>query len=489
MPISEMPTADAFQGSSDQGCIFCSKIVCLLVFVEPIARLVQTMPSVQAVVIPHKSYWRDSKSALQPMLRCRHIDLVCSPNFHENGTWNGNTSACVDGYTDRMCSRCQKGFFAFGQTCYACADKWYWQLLTGGVVIVGILALMVYAYLLNSSSDDEGSLKILIFFLQGVQLLPLFGVHGTAAKAAGSLFLSIQFLGPACFHSDYDVVAQFWTMMLLPMLILVVLSVFVVGQLCCKVSGRRRSWTAFSINEADEPDHVSLDDERDKVPFQSMDGLQSQTLSWADRNIRTALVLLIFMYLPVVSAVFSMFPLDDQGFLLHAPYLSQHDAHVKFARTMAWVFVALYVVGWPAVVVILVIYARRRASAFTDFVFSCYRPNCFWWEGIVLLRRVAMSLAVALIDPTSVLLPFAVYAVYSISLLAQFICQPFRSSFDNMLENGSLFALVVCGPFVIGVFAALTSSSVVVVVAYHIAVACLIIVLISGRCFKKMRKA
>lgn len=47
--------------------------------------------------------------------------------------------------------------------------------------------------------DELGALKVFIFFVQASQLLPLFGVRGSAGRVAGSLFFNFELAPSASF--------------------------------------------------------------------------------------------------------------------------------------------------------------------------------------------------------------------------------------------------------------------------------------------------
>jgi hypothetical protein len=257
---------------------------------------------------------------------------------------------------------------------------------------------------------------------------------------------------------------------------LVIALIYTIGHLCKRSDADVAS--EFSVNTFAADERPSDSD----GPFRPLDDAFRSVgdgLSWLDRNIRTALFLLLFLYLPVVNAVLTIFPLDDQGYLLHAAYLSAQSARVSFARSMAWLFVAMYVIGLPALITWLVRSGRRRSSAVAQFSVSCYRTECSHWEGIVLLRRLLMSVAVALIDPASVLLPCAVYLIYFLAFTAHVMSCPFTRPFDNLLEQYSLLALLICSPFVIAIRDPTLPHSQSVglaVVAVHAAVAVVLVV-------------
>lgn len=73
----------------------------------------------QSFVIPRALFWRSTLqprvTSHEPMLSCRHVDPVCSPNFSDDGSWTGTMKLCSDGYSGRLCSECDKAWFAIGQ--------------------------------------------------------------------------------------------------------------------------------------------------------------------------------------------------------------------------------------------------------------------------------------------------------------------------------------------------------------------------------------
>lgn len=136
----------------------------------------------------------------------------------------------------------------------------------------------------------------------------------------------------------------------------------------------RVSELSVNLTSTPTPDkqHARLEDDsdldRDENPLNNAaKSLRSgEALSWRDRNVRTALFLLLLLYLSVLNTVLTMFRLDDDGFLLHAAYLSHIQPRVVLARSMAWVFLALYLVVLPGVLVWLVRVAGTRSSAVAD---------------------------------------------------------------------------------------------------------------------------
>ena len=302
----------------------------------------------EALVIPLRSFWlpdfhwNHTGIGGPSPLRCRHAGSseICSPNFNSTGDWTNTTVVCSPGYTDRLCSRCEQAFFSFGQSCYPCASAWYWMVLSGVLAFGTMIAIVGYAYTLkpDESGGAGGELKVFIFFMQGAQLLPLFGVQGSAARVSGAAFLNIEFFGPECFV-QYDFVSRFWTMMLVPVgALALVFCIYVVGR--CVSRSREdqrespfhsqlsdkddlsRSWSALRpMTPLSEVSHHSPR-EREEVPFHLLDPPHAggAVFSWSERNGRAFLFVLLFAYLPVVNSVLAMLPCDSHGYLLHAPY-------------------------------------------------------------------------------------------------------------------------------------------------------------------------
>jgi len=84
--------------------------------------------------------------------------------------------------------------------------------------------------------------------------------------------------------------------------------------------------------------------------------------------------------------------------------------------------------------------AMQSVSFFT----ASYRARFWWYEYVVLARRLAMALTVALVPftaPLALLFSFAV--VFIASLLAHQLLHPFRTRLDNRLESVSLYVLLI----------------------------------------------
>ena len=74
---------------------------------------------------------------------------------------------------------------------------------------------------------------------------------------------------------------------------------------------------------------------------------------------------------------------------------------------------------------------------------SPYKPEVYFWETVITLRRVLIGLTLALSSYGSVLLPAGVFVLLFISLLLQLHYEPFLSRKANIMEAVSLSSLIL----------------------------------------------
>jgi len=94
-------------------------------------------------------------------LECMNADTSRTPCMHVADS----DINCIEGYEDRLCSRCSAGYFSFGwQLCIACPKDAASKGLTAALLAIGGVGVVVWSLLASPSSS--GLTKILIFFLQ-----------------------------------------------------------------------------------------------------------------------------------------------------------------------------------------------------------------------------------------------------------------------------------------------------------------------------------
>jgi hypothetical protein len=97
-----------------------------------------------------------------------------------------------------------------------------------------------------------------------------------------------------------------------------------------------------------------------------------------------------------------------------------------------------------------------RIARRLGFLFGCYHPAAFWWEYVILIRRLVLSLAVTLVPFTQQPLTAVIVMVVLVASVAlQHACYPFSTTLENRLELLSLYTLLLA---FIGVYVAETGT-------------------------------
>jgi len=66
-----------------------------------------------------------------------------------NPTLNSTAGFCLEGYADRLCSRCLDGFFNNGRLCERCSPLMTWLIPVAGFALVA--AVVIYSLTVRSS--------------------------------------------------------------------------------------------------------------------------------------------------------------------------------------------------------------------------------------------------------------------------------------------------------------------------------------------------
>jgi hypothetical protein len=99
---------------------------------------------------------------------------------------------------------------------------------------------------------------------------------------------------------------------------------------------------------------------------------------------------------------------------------------------------------------------RPRIARRLGFLFGSYRPALFWWEYVIIARRLALALAVTLVPFTQQqLTAVTIMTVLVISIALQHTFSPFATMLENRLEQLSLYVLLLA---FLGVYVTDTSA-------------------------------
>jgi hypothetical protein len=158
-----------------------------------------------------------------------------------------------------------------------------------------------------------------------------------------------------------------------------------------------------------------------------------------------------FMYMRVTRSLIEVFAMTT---INGAQYLTRSLADEAFTRihyvamTFSVVWVIGFTVGMPAVGFGVLIWMNRTGrqndprwrTAF-GFLSDGYKTKYYWWEGVVLLRKLVLLLLAIVWGNDSFLQAFAAVFVLSFAMLLQAQFQPYESLAINVLDLAAMAAV------------------------------------------------
>ena len=420
--VFDYHTRDCIAGevSSDTGCYLCPKNT---FSVDPLERECRECPSYAtcpggAQLVLDSGYWRISNHTAE-VYKCP-IPSACL---------GGLKAQCQQNYRDRLCSRCETGFYMAGLTyCVECevVPIRFFRL---GLFVVFLVLL--YLYVIRKSASAEVSfrthmvlptVRILLNFLQSILMISLIAVDWREVVmglfSANEMFVSLAAtaLTLECFECNLytdeglsPVVLKALVASLLPVLLVVLnFTVF----LCVKRS-RKAVLSCF----------------------------------------QASLVLLVSLHPYLVKAAVALIScraIETQTLWLIADVSVQcwTSQHLYFVLGVFVPMFVLYILGIPMVLLVAVSKLRSgSAGALVMFFTLGYRRGAGTWEVAVVLRKMLLFLLLGLLGGSEALIQIltAMVALY-LFLEWHIRTAPFESAFHNKLEGVSLFLqLVVTG--------------------------------------------
>ena len=260
----------------------------------------------------------------------------------------------------------------------------------------------------------EAILKSLVIYLQTLgAVLEVFGAEwSAAAKVFGDVVdhANIQITGLGC--SGLDFAGQFYFFLaLLPALLLLLGIAFMIR--------------LFSSRNADNrPVLVHSSDELSSLP---------------ERAVNIALVLVYFMFFPLLFTALTMFACESSEsgtYLAHAPWIRcWSSTHQPLAGVAGAVIVCLGVL--TVFVAVAMRDPIRREESF-EFLCSGYNQEMWWFEGLVVFRRIVVALLAAVLPKNSPFASVFLTVVLGSAFAAVLVLNPYRSPLASRLEAASV---------------------------------------------------
>ena len=166
----------------------------------------------------------------------------------------------------------------------------------------------------------------------------------------------------------------------------------------------------------------------------------------------TLVIIIYFMYMRVTRAlleVFSVVRINGDTYLTRSVDLQANTPEHNVVRVIAGLWLIGFTVGVPVVSFGTLIWLHRtgrendpRYRTAIGFLNDGYKRKFFWWEAVVLLRKLCLLLVADVISPDDGFLQsFLAVAVLSVSMVIQAWAQPYQSITINVLDMAAMAAV------------------------------------------------
>ena len=153
---------------------------------------------------------------------------------------------------------------------------------------------------------------------------------------------------------------------------------------------------------------------------------------------------------PGLFSTFQVIAIEGEYFVSNQPDSRAFTVEHFFVMAGSGIMIAVFTIGMPAgMYAYLAHYYRAHRSNLMatnlyskfGFLYEGYHPNRFWWEGVTLVRRMLLLVAVLFGASDAMAQSCAVLAIIVIFILMQAIFKPFESPLLNKLQLATLSAL------------------------------------------------
>ncbi|EGC34208.1 hypothetical protein DICPUDRAFT_80038 [Dictyostelium purpureum] len=339
---------------------------------------------------------------------------------------NGYNFTCAEGYEDRLCSKCQSGYYRKGVECANCPTGSV-QYVIFVIVVLIFIGLFLYFVLTDPKrSLPSSTRKTLMYYYQVFNLLlsklspwPSF----FSAFYSGSSWLNFSF-GFLCINRFSAWPNLYVVMLCLPFVFFFLSVIFIFGMQLYKYIKTKTIEKRFFYS-----------------------------------GVRVNLLMLNFLYLPLCNYLFENFPCDKdentgESYMSFFPYIQcSNDNHTYITvQRVTIAFTIIYIVGIPLLFATLLFYNRKRLDhpnvlLMVGSIYIDYRKSVYWYELVAVGRRFFMAVSLALIDPKSSFSIFVVLLVVGSSIVTQLMFKPYVykiSNFAEVLGNSVLLFSYVC---------------------------------------------
>lgn len=378
---------------------------------------------------PHTGYWRPAEDS-ELILACPRAASCLG-----NANYTSETGLCAGGYHGNLCQVCDAGYSRSERdACTKCPDP-FLNSLRLSFVSLGVIGFLLYTIrsAFQSAAKELNMqgvyMKILMNYLQSVVLTASFSMNWPllvmemfkAQSYAGEA--NEQILSFECFSQESNYPFSYQKIILVAVLPIALL---VFPALYWLLHIRK---TAFVVLR--------------------------------DKYITSVTILLFAMYPLVTRTSFAAFNCrliqPGEWWLRDNLSLRCWDAeHLRVALGAALPAILLWGVGIPLGAGLLLKRQRRRlktpvVKAQFGFLFLGFQEKCYYWEFIVLIRKVSLVAVYVFLSAASPAVQgLLVFSLLSISLGLQLKYSPYMTAELNALELRNILvseATIYCGLF------------------------------------------
>ncbi|KNC51641.1 uncharacterized protein AMSG_07703 [Thecamonas trahens ATCC 50062] len=325
---------------------------------------------------------------------------------------------CQAGYTSRLCAECADGYYRLGSLCRKCDTGK--NIVVVMLLVLGVLFVTGVLLAFNLAASVRYKFAAAMIGLNALQISAMYGKldldWGSIARVyfdfASALNLDFSLTSPECAAADgTDVWVMKWVLtLLLPLFAAVAVAVLALAFAVLIKAGV--GW----------------------VGNKNMGELTSGAG-------RTWFQLLVVLYLPLAGASFAPFGCrkDESGrWLLDAdPSRRCYTSAWWGLAVSAMLAVALYAIGIPGVVVMLLSRRRRSLDPVTfalrfGFLVGRFVDEAWWFEGAIMLRKVGVVMCMTFFTGDDSKASTA--AVVLVATLVQLaLARPYMSTVHNVV--------------------------------------------------------
>eukprot|EP01103_Thecamoeba_quadrilineata_P014955 TRINITY_DN4588_c0_g1_i1.p1 TRINITY_DN4588_c0_g1~~TRINITY_DN4588_c0_g1_i1.p1 ORF type:complete len:1118 (+),score=181.32 TRINITY_DN4588_c0_g1_i1:59-3412(+) len=386
-------------------------------------------------MVAKPGYWGTPPDMPKRFIKCLDVgpnETACNPtqSLHP-------IHKCAEGYTGRQCAQCEEGYYQWGLRCAHCGSDslFRWAVPAGALVCL----IFFYLYLFKMGSEALGSAGILVFFLQVLNLLSDLGLPLPRALTSyyhSSAVINFQLPGgPECYVGWFSYYVKVLALMVVPAILMVVPWVVIYP------AGRLYLWYQHNHRKCYKPNEY-----------------YRKLTRWFVLNLRSWLFVCDSFYLVMCYSVFRTFSCEDDpatgiAYLRAAPGFEcsvTRNPHYALLLGSSLLLLVGYVLGVPLLFAVLLWLFQEdcvernnpNVELLVGFLYWDYRPERYYWELVLLARKLLFAMTISLTSYDSYLLPVFVFMILVTSLLLHRQFQPFLNPADNAFEVVSSLLLI-----------------------------------------------